>query len=99
MSITSPRLTASLCTLMLPRVSCQELDPFGADHLVNASCITNAGCTAPTPVCDRTRSMCVPCAAVSDSGPATLAGTGNVVGDGVPRPQGAGRDMGAYENQ
>jgi len=82
MLITSPRLTASLCTLLLPLVSCQELNPeFCADHpddaaclgrgttnssgpdggSANASCINNAECTAPTPVCDTTRSMCVSC--------------------------------------
>jgi len=88
MSITSPRLTASPCTLLLPRFSCQEPSPeFGADHpddaacraegkangsgedggLVNASCITNAECTAPAPVYDRARSMCVPCTAAESS--------------------------------
>jgi hypothetical protein len=82
MLITSPRLAASLCTLLLPMVSCQELNPeFCADHpddaaclgrgkssgsgpdggTASASCMNNAECTVPTPVCDTTRSMCVAC--------------------------------------
>ncbi len=35
--------------------------------IINASCIMNAECTAPTPVCDRTRSRCVPCTAAESS--------------------------------
>src|ERR1700759_955170 len=84
MSITSLRLTASLCTLLLPMVSCQELNPeFCIDHpddaaclgrgkttgsgqdggIAGPGCINSAECTAPTPVCDITRSMCVACTA------------------------------------
>jgi len=39
MSITSPRLTASLCTLLLPMAACQELNPeFCVDHPDDTAC-------------------------------------------------------------
>ncbi len=118
MSITSPRLTASPCTLLLPRFSCQELNlEFGADHpddaacraqgmangsgedggLVTASCITNAECTPPAPVCERTRSMCVPCTAAESS--ACRGTTPTCSADEVAFNVSVSCDMGAYENQ
>jgi parallel beta helix pectate lyase-like protein len=84
MSRTSPRLTASLCTLLLPMAACQELNPeFCVDHPddatcrgpgmtsgsgpdgggASASCINDAACTVPTPVCDISLSRCVACTA------------------------------------
>ena len=88
MSITSPRPAANLCVLLLPMLSCQELNPeFCIDHpddaachgrggpngdgpdagIGNSKCINNAECTAPTPICDTSRSMCVQCTAGESS--------------------------------
>ena len=71
-------LPVALTALALALPSCRQLDPeFCAAHPRDVDCAGRAGvgidagmctedeqCTDPTPVCDITRSMCVPCTSV-----------------------------------